>query len=42
MTQTKSGEELEPVRGSKGTPFARRLFGAFGIGLGDGSDGTER
>lgn len=39
MTDTKTGAELEPMRGSKGTPFARRLFGAIGIGLGaDRSD----
>lgn len=41
MTETKTGADLEPERGSKGTPFARRLFGAFGIGLGDDPDGSE-
>jgi hypothetical protein len=41
MTDTKTGAELEPVRGSKGTPFARRLFGAIGIGLGDRADDSD-
>jgi len=38
MTETKTGSELEPERGSKGTRFTRRLFGAVGIGLGDDPD----
>lgn len=38
MTDTKTGAELEPIRRSKGTPFARRLFGAVGIGLGTDRD----
>lgn len=41
MTETKTGADLEPVRGSKGTPFARRLFGAIGIGLGDDRDDPD-
>lgn len=41
MTETKTGADLEPERGSKGTPFVRRLFGAFGIGLGEDQDASD-
>lgn len=41
MTDTKTGADLEPERGGKGTPFTRRFFGALGIGLGDEPDVSE-
>lgn len=33
MTETKSGEDLEPVRGVKGGDWTRRFFHHFGIGV---------
>lgn len=33
MTETKSGRELEPEMGAKGSPTARRFYALFGLGV---------
>lgn len=32
MTETKTGAELEPERGEKGSKTLRQFYGLFGIG----------
>lgn len=33
MTESKSGDELAPQRGAKGSETARRFFRFFGLGV---------